>query len=215
MGDGLSEPRGPLAGTYEQLGEGMRRLRLARGWSRQEVVARLGRIAQERSEPWALSATSLQRFESGRGQRPRLAHADALDEAYAANQWISLSLAQLSGARWQPWTDLDWPKTTHHVGWPAALSSSVWVHVRPSAHNAGVLHVFLLTWRHDARRQHTAILPAEGEYWVLDKPSYMDARHADLRITELQQPVHVLHGLGSPPRHDIEQVDLSSGWTVE
>lgn len=209
----VEEPRSsPLARSYDELGEGMRRLRVSRGWSRQHIVARLDLIRRREGASWTLSAGSVQRFENGHGQRPRLAHASALDEAYEANHWISLSLTQLQGPAWQPWAEVDWPKHAHHVAWPTVLAGRVWVHAWPSTRSVGLEHHFSLVWLGTERRSHRVVLGPGGQYWVFTKPSLAGVPHADLAVIEEQRPFHLLHGLGFPPRNDLEVVEIGSGW---
>ena len=211
----IVSPGGPLARSFEELGEGMRRLRTAQGWSRRAVVGRLQRIAERDGALWTLSVSSLQRFERGRGQRPRLAHAAALDEAYAASHWIALSLAGLEGAGWRPWAQADWPRQVQRVAWPLAVHARVWVHVWPSARCVGVEHRFELTWLGCARRSVRVVLAAPGQYWVLDKPRVVGLPHAELIIEEPMHPFHVLAGLGAPARRDVPLVDIGSGRTPD
>lgn len=206
--------RSPLAQSFEELGEGMRRLRSSRGWSRQGIVGRLNEIARREGAGWTLSAASIQRFETGRGQRPRLIHAVALDQAYSANHWILLSLAQLLGPVWQPWAEMDWPRNAHVVAWPSGITGPAWVHVWPSSRSIGLEHTFALTWLGDSRREHRVSLAPEGEYWVFMKPSVAGRQHADLEIVEPEHSFYVLHGLGLPPREDLRQTRVETGWST-
>lgn len=158
---------GPLAGSLQELGEAMRRMRESRGLTLRQVELLQQQISRkDGSDLEFVSRASLSRYENGE-RRPSRAAANMLDLVYGCQSWIHLSVVGLSQVAWSPWDD-DWPSEEHYYSWPLDYSGPVWIGLKPTPQEAGGEHDVRLNWG-PHKWQRKLILPATGIYLVTGK----------------------------------------------
>jgi hypothetical protein len=156
-----------------------------------------------------ISKSQLSRYEQGL-LLPPLDYADHLDDLYAADGWVSMSLKALWRPRWTPWVE-EFPAQFHHGGWPAEYHGSVWIKLLPIIENVGNVHTIDLEWGPWGRRV-VEPLPRTGLILVTGK-----MRDADgiSRTCNLASDLHVYALFGAGEGLEGEEVRMiHRGWEL-
>jgi len=193
---------GPFAEDERELGAWMKRCR-----GRRSLRAIEGEL---KGTEFPLTKSTLNRYEHGK-QLPSVRYADVLDQVYAAEGWLLLSIHRLWRSRWDPWAD-EWPQRYHSFSWPADYRGMVWMKVLPTDREEQV-HVSIdLEWGPWGRVVE-CVLPPTGIVLRTGKAQDRDGISRPLNFSA-DQKVFVLFGAGEEDLAGESVLDIHRGWEI-